>query len=105
MSGTPAGQNLSPADVDRFVQKELTPQRGAPADGPGNKDGTIPPAWEGGLTQPPARLEARKWVYDGVRPQCFKDEKPWGESTSPKPGRSVQGQASSPGLKWAMDQE
>jgi len=65
MSVVPALAEMSPADVDR-LGKDLTPSG---AERAGNKDGTIP-AWEGGLTQPPAGWKPEMGYVDP-----FKDEK------------------------------
>lgn len=62
----PAQAEMSAADLDR-LGKDLTPSGAEKA---GNKEGTIP-AWDGGLTKPPAGWTPEKGYTDP-----FKDEKP-----------------------------
>lgn len=55
----PAGAEMTQAEVDR-LGKDLTPNGAEKA---GSKDGTIP-AWEGGLTSPPAGWTPQKGYVD-----------------------------------------
>ncbi len=63
---SPAIAEMSAADLDR-LGKDLTPNGAEKA---GNKEGTIP-AWDGGLTKPPAGWKPEMGYIDP-----FKDEKP-----------------------------